>query len=148
MTTGPIEETKDPLLGNESQTESTTLEYELPTTTELNDYDTDGEDIDIEEVVVDEYVTTNSPEIMTVSDETSTKDSDAEMTTEDPEPQFSLLGLVRRIARFKIRMGLSLLRSTSQALTKYIEGVQRRMDKNYNSYNSRSVRAKKFKRGT
>jgi hypothetical protein len=148
VTTGPIEETKDPVLGNESQTESTTLEYELPTTTELNDYDTDGEDIDIEEEVVDEYVTTNSPEIMTVSDETSTKDSDAEMTTEVPEPQFSLLGLVRRIARFKIRMGLSLLRSTSQALTKYIEGVQRRMDKNYNSYNSRSVRAKKFKRGT
>ena len=147
LTTGPIEETKDAVLGNESQTESTTLEYEIPTTTELSNYDTDGENVDINEEV-DEKVTSSSPEITTVSDEASTKDSDVETTTKDPEPQFSLLGLVRRIARFKIRMGLSLLRSTSQAFTNYIEGVQRQMDKNYNNYNSRSVRAKKFERGT
>ena len=147
LTTGPTEETKD-VLGNESQTESTTPEYELPTTTDLNNYDTDGEDVDIDEEEVDEYVTTSSPEITTVSNETSIKDADVETATKDPEPQFSLLGLVRRIARFKIRMGLSLLRSTSQAFTNYIEGVQRRMEKNYNSYNNRSVRANKFKKRT
>ena len=148
LTTDPTEETKDVVLGNESQSESTTLEYELPTTTEVNNYDTDGEDADVDEEEVDEYVTTSSPEITTVSNETSTKNVDLETATKDPEPQFSLLGLVRRIARFKIRMGLSLLKSTSQALTNYIEGVQRRMEKNYNSYNNRSVRAKKFKRRT
>jgi hypothetical protein len=148
QTTGPIEKTKDVDLGSESQTDSTTLEYELPTTTELNNYDTNGEDVDIDEEEVDKYVTTSSPEITTVSKETSTKDADLEMATKDPEPQFSFLGLVRRIARFKIRMGLSLLRSTSQALTNYIEGVQRRMEKNYNGYNSSSIRAKKFKRRT
>lgn len=148
LITGPIEETKDVVLGNESQTESTTLEFELPTTTDLNNYDTDGEDVDIDEEEVDQYVTTSSPEISTVSNETSTKDAGVETATKDPEPQFSLLGLVRRIARFKIRMGLSLLRSTSQALTNYIEGVQRRMENNYNSYNNRSVRANKFKRRT
>ena len=147
LTTDPTEETKDVVPGNESQTESTTLEYELPTTTELNNYDTDGEDVDIDEEV-DEYVTTSSPEITTATNETSTKEADAIPATKDPEPQFSLLGLVRRIAHFKIRMGLSLLRSTSQALTNYIEGVQRRMEKNYNSYNNRSVRGKKFKRRT
>lgn len=148
LTTGPTEETKDVVLGNESQTESATLGYELPTTTDLNNYDTDGEDVDTDEEEVDQYVTTSSPEITTVSNETSTKDADVETATKDPEPQFSLLGLVRRIARFKIRMGLSLLRSTSQALTNYIEGVQKRMENNYNSYNNRSVRANKFKRRT
>ena len=148
QTTDPIEKTKDVVLGNESQTESTTLEYELPTTTELNNYDTDGEDVDIDEEEVNKYVTTSSPEITTVSKVTSTKNADVETATKDPEPQFSFLGLVRRIARFKIRMGLSLLRSTSQAFTNYIEGVQRRMEKNYNGYNSSSIRAKKFKSRT
>ena len=148
LTTGPIEEAKDVVLGNESQTESTTLDLELPTTTDLNNYDTDGEDVDIDEAEVDQYVTTSPPEIGTVSNETSTKGAGAETATKEPEPQFSILGLVRRIARFKIRMGLSLLRSTSQALTNYIEGVQKRMENNYNGQNNRSVRANKFKRRT
>jgi hypothetical protein len=146
LTTGPIEETKDDVVGNESQTESTTFEYELPTTTELNNYDTEGEAVDTDEE--DEYVTTSSQKVTIVSNDTSTKVADVETATIDPEPQFSFLGLVRRIARFKIRMGLSLLRSTSEAFTNYIEGVQRRMDKNYNIYNSRSVRAKEVRRAT
>lgn len=148
VTTGPIEETKD-LPGTESQTENTTLENELPTTTGLNDYDAGVEDTDAEdEQDDDEYVTTGSSKITTVPEESSTKDSDVEMTTTVPEHQFSLLGLVRRIARFKIRMGLSLLKSTSQALTEYIEGVQRRMEKNYNNYKSREIRAKKSEKRT
>jgi hypothetical protein len=126
--------------------ESSTLENELPTTTRFNDYDTGGEYADMQDD--EEYDTTISPEMTTVSNETSTRDADIEMTTKIPESQFSLLGFVRRIARFKLRMGLNLLKSTSQALTNYIERVQRRMDKDYNSSNGSSIRARRFKRDT
>jgi hypothetical protein len=146
-TTGPIKDTRNVGQGTASPTESTTLEDILPTTAEFNNDDTNGEGADIEEEDA-EYETTISPEITTVSDETSTKDLQMETTTKIPEAEFSLLGLFQRIARFKLRMGLNLLKSTSQALTNYIEGVQKRMDKNYNSSNVRSIRARSFKRGT
>jgi hypothetical protein len=126
--------------------ESATLENELPTTTRFNDYDAGGEYADIQDD--EEYDTTISPEITTVSNETSTKDADIEMTTKIPESQFSLLGFFRRIARFKLRMGLNLLKSTSQALTNYIERVQRRMDRDYHSSNGSSISARRFKRHT
>ncbi|XP_023713735.1 uncharacterized protein LOC111867800 isoform X2 [Cryptotermes secundus] len=126
--------------------ESSTLENELPTTTHFNDYDTSGEYADIQSD--EEYDTTISPEMTTVSNEISTKDADIEMTTKIPESQFSLLGFVRRIARFKLRMGLNLLKSTSQALTNYIERVQRRMDKDYNSSKGSSINARIIKRDT
>jgi hypothetical protein len=129
-----------------SPTESVTLEDEQSTITRSNDYDTESEYTDIQEED-EEYDTTISPEMTTVSNETSTKGGDIEMTTKIPESQFSLLGFVRRIARFKLRIGLNLLKSTSQAFTNYIERVQRRMDKDYNSSNGSSISAT-FKRGT
>lgn len=145
-TSGRTDDTENVSTGI-SPTESATLEDELSTTTRSNDYDTGGEYADTQEEE-EEYDTTISPEMTTASNETSTKDGDIEMTTKIPESQFSLLGLVRRIARFKLRIGLNLLKSTSQAFTNYIERVQRRMDKDYNSSNGSSVSARTFKRGS
>jgi hypothetical protein len=144
-TNGPTEDPENVSTGI-SATESTTLEDELPTTTRSNDYDAAGEYADIQEE--DEEYVTISPEVTTASNETSTKNGGMEMTTKIPESQFSLLGLVRRIAHFKLRIGLNLLKSTSQAFTSYIERVQRRMDKDYNSSNGSSVSTRTFKRGT
>lgn len=133
-TTDSIEGTRNVVQGTASPIESTTLEDILSTTIGFNSDDTDGEDSGIEEDEDAEYGTT--PEITTVFDETSKKDSQID-TTKIPETKFSLLGLFRRIARFKLQMGLNLLKSTSQALTNYIEGVQRRMDYNSSKVNSR-----------
>jgi hypothetical protein len=144
-TTDPIKGTRNVDQGPESPTESTTLDDILLTTTAFNSDATDVEGVDLEEEKA-EHETTSFPEITTKSDETSTKDLQME-TTKIPETQFSLIGIFRRIARFKLQMGLNLLKSTSQALTNYIEGVQRRMDKDYNSSNGRSNRTRSSKRG-
>jgi len=140
-TTGPTEDTKYADFGTTLSTESITLEDKRPTTTGFIDDDADGEDTDTEqedegeEDEEEEYDTTVSPEITTSSGETSTKHAGIETETKVPETQFSLIGLFRSLARYKLRMGLSLLKSTSQALTNYIERVQKRMDKDHNGYN-------------
>jgi hypothetical protein len=146
VTNGPTEDTVNINTGT-SLPGVSTLENELSTTTRSKDYDVGGEYSDVQEDD-EEYDTTVSPEMTTASNESSTKAADVETTTKIPESEFSLLGLVRRIARFKLRMGLNLLKSTSQALTNYIERVQRRMDKDYDTTNGSLMKARALKRGT
>jgi hypothetical protein len=146
VTTDALEGTRNADQGTASPTENTTPEDVLTTMTGFYNDGMDGEGANTEEEV--EYITTISPEMTTISVETSTKASQTETTTKVPETQFSLIGLFQSIARFKLRMGLNLLKNTSEALTKYIDGVQRRMDKEYNNYNGKSTRERKSKRGT
>ncbi|XP_069686894.1 serine-rich adhesin for platelets-like isoform X1 [Periplaneta americana] len=142
LTTYPIGNFKD--FDLRTMTESTTLDNDLLATTNVSSEEEDDSDSEED----DDYETTVSSDITTISDDTSTKASYTELTTKTPETQFSLLGLFRRIAQFKLRVGLNLLKSTSQALTNYIERVQKRIDNDYNTYNDRSSSSRRIKRAT
>ncbi|XP_039293925.1 mucin-5AC-like [Nilaparvata lugens] len=56
-------------------------------------------------------------------------DDDSELTTSKPQEDGSFLSVIRRIAQFKFKLGLTLLRSTSMAVSRYFQSVQRRMEK-------------------
>ncbi|XP_075232513.1 uncharacterized protein LOC142330931 [Lycorma delicatula] len=61
--------------------------------------------------------------------EESLKDNEPVSTQRPPNDEFTFLGFVRRLAQFKLKLGLSFLRSTSQAVSKYLQSVQQRMEK-------------------
>lgn len=56
------------------------------------------------------------------------KDKDKLQYQNDPEP-FSLLSLFRRVAAFKLRLGLDMLKSSSRAFYRYLDDVERRIDR-------------------
>ncbi|KAJ9599381.1 hypothetical protein L9F63_010143, partial [Diploptera punctata] len=138
-------------------------EEESTTYIENNDLIT-GTDVKIDVSTEDEFPTTTyssadgseenktekiiTPSVIIRNNETSIHISKNKTVVKNKvqDNQFSLLGLFRRIARFKLQMGLNLLKSTSQAFTNYIERVQTRIDKDYYRESNRSFNDKRYKR--
>ncbi|PSN28985.1 hypothetical protein C0J52_28464, partial [Blattella germanica] len=108
----------------------TTVETEIPTTTDYSlDDDVEEDDDNDDDEDDDGTEKPHIAEIVLNKNDTVTKRPNYSEPTKVPDTQFSLIGLFRRIARFKIQMGLNLLKSTTQAFTNYIDRVQKRIDK-------------------
>ncbi|XP_063217821.1 uncharacterized protein LOC134528270 [Bacillus rossius redtenbacheri] len=78
-----------------------------------------------------------------------TEENGVDYNPENTKPQpFSLLGLLKQLVQFKIRLGLDLLRNSSAAFTQYLEGVQKRMDASYRNNVKRSANIQEIRSRT
>ncbi|KAG8243262.1 hypothetical protein J6590_048406 [Homalodisca vitripennis] len=97
------------------------------TTTERGDSTTT--DVPTTEKSTDDEKDNSSPSHEnTVESTTWSMPKEPELTTVAPSRDHGFFGFLRRLAQMKLRMGLELLRSTTHAVARYLDTVQKRME--------------------